>query len=183
MLLLNVGGGGRSLPERYAGWEQHLLDVDPGCEPDFCIDAKDIVGNGPLCEWYDAVYTSHTLEHFYQHDVPAVLAGFLYALKPGGLVDIVVPNLAECVREMQARGHDVNDVWYRVNGLPITFHDTLFGWSVAMRQGKMAYAHKCGFTGASLLAALTAAGFTDVQVVDAGANLMGKGRKEGAPCR
>ncbi len=177
--VLNVGGGAsRSLPPTYDGWEQLLLDIDPDVGADIVCDAKDLLSLE--ANSFDAVYCSHNLEHFYQHDVPAVLGGFLHVLKDTGFADIAVPNITNLLQEMVSRGHDINDIWYRTGGgLPITFHDVLFGWSQAMKGGNIYYSHKCGFTALSLGTALQAAGFQDVQVIDKGMNLQGLGYKKG----
>jgi len=173
--VLNVGGGpSRILPERYNGWHQDLLDIDPDVNPDICVDAlklKDL----ELQYKYDAIYNSHCLEHFYKHEVQTVLKGFLHALKDAGFVEIHVPNLLNLFQEILGRGLDVDDVWYRAggpNGAPISFHDVLYGWNHAMSNGNIFYSHKCGFTAVSLNKELVNAGFGSVYVQEQGANLM-----------
>ena len=176
MIVLNVGGGHRILPPHYEGWIQDLLDIDPDVSPDICCDAKKIaslVAEGR----YDAIYCSHNLEHFYQHDVPVVLGGFYHALKVGGFVEVRVPNINQLFLDIQAKHLDLMDVWYRVEGQPITFHDVLYGWHVAMKDGNLFYAHKCGFTAISLEAALIKANFTNVRVIENGMELLGIANK------
>ena len=44
MKVLNVGGGpSRIIPDRYDGWVQHLLDIDPAVNPNICMDALDLI--------------------------------------------------------------------------------------------------------------------------------------------
>jgi hypothetical protein len=177
MIVLNVGGGPtRSLPSEYDGWKQHLLDIDPSVNPDVCCDAKEMGNLAP--EDYDAVYCSHNLEHFYAHDVPVVLSGFMHVLKSGGFVHISVPNIKNLMQSMLAGNLDINDVWYRAGDNPITFHDVLYGWSAAMNKGNLFYSHKCGFTPLSLSKALNDAGFDKVRVLDQGANITAVGYKK-----
>lgn len=177
MNVLNVGGGPtRNLPAHYDGWKQDLLDIDPEVNPDIVCDAADMLGLA--ADQYDAVYCSHNLEHFYAHDVPKVLAGFLHVLKPGGFVEIGVPNVLALMRTMLANNLDITDTWYRAGPNAITFHDVLYGWSAQMAQGNLYYAHKSGFTEYSLGAALSAAGLVRIQVADLGANLRAVGHKE-----
>lgn len=180
MRVLNVGGGAnRSLPVLFAGYEQHVLDIDHTLEPDICCDATQIPEHVDEAT-YDAVYCSHALEHFYAHDVSKVLRGFNHALKDGGKVYVAVPNLRELMREMHARNLELTDVWYRTGeGHAISFHDVLYGWSEAMERGNLFYAHKCGFTKGSLEASLVEAGFKNVKAEEQGANLVGLGVK---PC-
>lgn len=179
MRVLNVGGGpSRVLPERYSGWSQDLLDIDPAVKPDVCCDAKQMSVLDP--QIYDAVYCSHNLEHFHQHEVPVVLAGFMHVLKPGGSVDISVPNVMDAFKQMLGRSLDINDVYYRVPAGPIRFHDVLYGWNAAMSRGNLFYAHKCGFSALSLDETVRSAGFAEVRVAEAGPNLFATGIK---PCR
>lgn len=178
MRLLNVGGGAsRALPPDFEGWEQDVLDIDESVKPDILGDARAIAESLPP-QIYDAVYCSHNLEHYYRHEVPQVLAGFRHVLKRDGFARISVPNLQNLISEIQSRNLDLDDVWYRVGGaLPVTFHDVLYGWSIAMSKGNLYYAHKCGFTPLSLEKTLTAAGFASVQVIDQGANILATARQ------
>lgn len=177
--VLNVGGGqSRDLPERYFGWKQDLLDIDEKVAPDILGDAREMLTLDR--DAYDAIYCSHNLEHYYQHEVPVVLAGFAHVLKPGGAVDIAVPNVMSVLKQMFERKLDISDVFYRVTGGPVRFHDVLYGWDAAMSRGNLYYAHKCGFSPLSLEQALRAAGFEQIQLADDGMNLFAAGIK---PCR
>ena len=121
---------------------------------------------------YDAVYCSHNLEHYYKHEVSSLLKQFKNVLNDTGFVDIYVPNLVELIEQVKTGNLDIDDVWYRVStGAPVTFHDVLYGWNVAMSQGNLYYAHKCGFTPLSLHKELCNAGFTDVKVFALGPNI------------
>lgn len=161
MIVLNVGGGGsRELPRRYAKWDQHLLDIDKNVKPDIVCDAKKMKKLKP--KQYDAVFCSHNLEHFYQHEVLAVLDGFLHVLKPEGFADIAVPNIQGLFKQVVEK--DINDMWYPAGPNPISFHDVIYGWGKALSEGNLYYAHKCGFSPKSLQSALLLAGFSDVHI-------------------
>lgn len=176
MIVLNVGGGSRNLPAQFDGWKQHLLDIDPNVNPDVCCDGATLGSRSALFGQYDAVYCSHNLEHYYWHDVPKVLSGFLKVLKAGGYAEIHVPNIKHLMQTIGSL--DIQDVWYRLaDGTPVTYHDVLYGWDRAMSNGNLFYAHKCGFTPISLMVALSDVGFRDIQIVDQGSNLMAKGYK------
>ena len=167
MLVLNVGGGaGRDLPEIYSGWEQELLDIDPGVNPDIVCDARDMLR---LERRYDSVYSSHCLEHFYIHEIPAVLAGFRHVLKPSGFVYSLVPDMTAVFRALQDR--DIGDVWYVSNAGPITFHDVIYGFGKQVEIGNLYYCHKTGFTEKSMAKAFGDAGFPAVLTSVDGANL------------
>ena len=161
--LLNVGGGSKAiaLPAPYAGFEQLLLDVDPKGSPDIVCDARKLttIDAGQ----FDAVYCSHNLEHYYRHDVPRVLAGFLHVLKNDGFAHIRVPDIREVMRVTVERGLDIDDTLYQSEVGPIMVLDVLYGYGVEIeRSGQDFYAHKTGFTQKSLLQALQRAGFSKV---------------------
>lgn len=174
--VLNVGGGrGRELPPEYNGWQQSLLDIDPLVNPDICCDARELITQLP--DAYDAIYCSHNLEHYFQHDVPTVLTGFRHILKPGGFVHIRVPNITSLMQHMLKNNLDINDVWYRAGMLPITFHDVMFGWSREVETGNEFYCHKTAFTLLSLSTVLESNGFRDITLGETGLEIMAKGYK------
>ncbi len=165
--VLNVGGGSKTIaiPEHYQGWQHLLLDIDARGEVDVVLDARDL----ELLEsgQFDAVYCSHNLEHYYAHDVRMVLAGFAHVLKPEGFVEIRVPDIEGVARTMLERGLDIEDTLYVAQVGPITVRDVFYGYGREIEQsGQDFYAHKTGFTRASLTGALQRAGFTIVRALD-----------------
>jgi SAM-dependent methyltransferase len=161
--VLNVGGNnkGIALPAHFSGFEHLLLDIDPGVAPDILCDARELatLAGGQ----FDAIYCSHNLEHYYRHDVPKVLAGFLHVLRDGGFAQIVVPDLGGVMHETVARGLDLEDVLYESPGGPVMVLDVLYGYGAQIeRSGQDFLAHKTGFTRRSLLAALERAGFSNM---------------------
>jgi predicted SAM-dependent methyltransferase len=158
------------VPRHYAGWDQVLLDIDPEVKPDVCLDALKISTMKPA--QYDAVFCSHNLEHFYRHDVPTVLAGFQHVLKRGGWAEIAVPDVQALMESMVREGKDLESMWYRCSGGPISYHDVLYGWNAMMEEGNLFYSHKCGFTEKSLGRVLREAGFASVRIARDGYNLV-----------
>ncbi len=161
--LLNVGGSNKSipLPPHFAEFEHLLLDIDPRGSPDICCDARQLQTIGK--EKFEAIYCSHNLEHYYRHDVPKVLAGFLHVLKDGWFVHIRVPDINELMRATIERGLDIDDVIYVSPAGPIMVLDVLYGYSVEIeRSNQDFFAHKTGFTEKSLIKALLNSGFSTV---------------------
>ena len=160
--VLDVGGGHRdnALPPHYAGWQRLMLDVDPNAEPDVLLDARQL-RRLPAAQ-FDAVYCSHNLEHYHEHEVAQVLAGFAHVLKsPAGFVEIRVPDVQAVAQEIAGRGRDMGDTLYTSPAGPIRVVDVLYGYGRAIEQsGVDFYAHKTGFTRRSLRLALEAAGFS-----------------------
>lgn len=184
--VLNVGGNSKAipLPPQYAGFEHLLLDIDPRGAPDIVCDARELATLQP--GRFDAVYCSHNLEHYFRHEVPRVLAGFLHVLKEGGFAHIVVPDLGEVMRVAAQRQLDVEDVLYQSPAGPITVLDVLYGYHVEIaRSGRDYFAHKTGFTQRSLLNALHGAGYRNVYSATGNLEVSAvafKGRPDPANC-
>jgi len=103
--VLNVGGNSKEIPipPHYNGWNHLLLDIDPKGKPDVVCDARELTTLA--ANRYDAIYCSHNLEHYHQHELPKVLGGFLHLLKDDGFAEIHVPDMqAFCSRRWPTRG-------------------------------------------------------------------------------
>jgi hypothetical protein len=158
--VLNVGGHDKRipLPPHYAGFEHLMLDIDPAAAPDILCDAREL--SKLESSQFDAVYCAHNLEHYYRHDVPKVLAGFLHVLKDNGFAQVIVPDIAEVMRTAVAKGLDLEDVLYQSPAGPIKVLDVLWGWSAQIESsGQEFFAHKTGFTEKSLVATIQRSGF------------------------
>jgi len=161
--VLNVGGNSKSIPipPHYGSWNHLLLDIDPRRDVDVVCDARELPALASA--QFDAVYCSHNLEHYFRHEVPGVLAGFLHVLKPDGFAEIRVPDLPAVFRRMTDGGLELTDVLYESPAGPIQVIDVIYGWGREIEEsGNAFYAHKTGFSRKSLGEALLAAGFVDV---------------------
>src|ERR1700742_3337904 len=95
--VLNAGSGGQSsrgIGPIFASpeWEEVRLDVDPSVDPTAVgsiTDMKHLFETG----YFDAIWSSHTLEHLFSHDVPTALGEFKRVLKPDGFALIMCPDL------------------------------------------------------------------------------------------
>ena len=166
--VLSVGGSSREvpLPGEYDGWEIFVLDIDARREPDIVCDARDL--KRLPAGLYDAVYCSHNLEHYFEHDVPRVLAGFVHVLKPSGFAHIRVPDMGALMRTVAEKDMDIDDVLYESPAGPIRVKDVIYGYSIEIeRSGSDFFAHKTGFTRQSLKTALRDCGFAHVFVTSA----------------
>jgi len=162
--VLNVGGNSKQIPipDHYRGWNHLLLDIAPGPEVDVLLDARKL--SDYHGDKFDSVYSSHNLEHFYPYDVPKVLSGFMQVLKPGGFVDVRVPDLNSVLQAVVERGMELDDVLYVSPAGPISAHDVIYGWGAEIeRSGVDFFAHKRGFSAKSLSLALEKAGFVQVR--------------------
>jgi len=168
--LLHAGSGWRNanpLPEIYANqeWSEIRLDIDPSVQPDIVGDIRNMpqVHTGA----YDAVYSSHNLEHLYPHETTYALAEFYRTLKPGGHALVVCPDL-QAVAQYIANGKILEPVYISPAG-PIAPMDMLFGHRPSLAAGNAHMAHHSGFTDQSIAAALEEAGFENVRVEKRGA--------------
>jgi SAM-dependent methyltransferase len=163
--VLNVGGGSKEIPISpwYDDWSHLLLDIDPKTGADVVLDARNLMTlPGGM---FEAIYCSHNLEHYYQHDVLKVLAGFLHVLKPDGFAEIHVPDMQLVMQHCVENGGDIHGILYESAGGPISVHDVMYGWGKQIAaSGVDFYAHKTGFTPRSLREALLAGGFAEVWI-------------------
>jgi len=158
--VLSVGGSSREvpLPREYDGWRIVVLDIDATRGPDIVCDARELTRIEAA--QYDAVYCSHNLEHYFEHEVPCVLGGFLHVLKPAGFVHIRVPDMGALVRTVAEQNLDIDDVLYGSPAGPIRVKDVIYGYAVEIaRSGSDFFAHKTGFTRKSLKTTLRDCGF------------------------
>jgi len=162
--ILHAGCGGEPLPPWLDGAEVRL-DLDPTVAPDIVASMTDMGAIGP----YDAVYSSHSLEHLYPHEVPRALAEFRRVLAPGGAAIIIVPDLEDVAA--------TDEVLYIAAGGPIAGLDLIYGCRALLRDNSL-MAHHTGFVASTLTKALQEAGFQSIRVErQSGWNLMGVGVK------
>jgi SAM-dependent methyltransferase len=157
--VLHVGCGApgkeKLPPEFRAGWREIRLDIDPEVSPDFVASMTDmtVISDSAV----DAVYSSHNLEHLYPHEVPVALREMRRVLKPEGFVMIRLPDLQEVARHV-AEGKLEDPLYVSPMG-PIAPLDIMFGHRSSLANGNTFMAHRTGFTGETLGAALINAGF------------------------
>jgi len=161
--VLNVGGNSKKIPipPHYDGWQHLLLDIDARRGVDVVWDARELGGFDAAR--FDAVYCSHNLEHYYRHEVPRVLAGFLHVLRPGGFAEIRVPDLGAVFRKLASDELDLEDELYDSPAGSIAAIDVIYGYAKEIEaSGRDFFAHKTGFTAKTLVATLQRAGFQEV---------------------
>ena len=161
--VLHVGCGGTPLPPDFPPdqWEEVRLDINPDVKPDIVASITDMSCIDDAS--YEALYSSHNLEHLYAHEVPAALNEFRRVLKPGAQLFVAVPDL-QAVAEQVAGGNLTGSLYESPSG-PVAAIDILFGFRICIVAGNGHYCHRTGFTADSLLKLLGEAGFREVQVV------------------
>jgi hypothetical protein len=140
-----------------------LLDIVPSGNPDIVGDAREL--HELPASTYDAIYCSHNLEHYYPHEVPAVLAGFRHVMKEDAFVHLRVPDVGSVMRTAVEKNLDINDTPDTSSAGPSTVRDVIYGYAPHIEQsGNDFYAHKTGFSQKALIAAHTAQGVTKASV-------------------
>lgn len=163
--VLHVGCGAQApgkLHPAFEGedWRELRLDIDPAVLPDIVATMTDM---SPVADAsVDAIFSSHNLEHLYPHEVPVALREFRRVLTPEGFALITLPDLQEVARLVASDGLEVTAYLSALG--PIQPLDILFGYRGALAGGNLFMAHHTGFTGASLINALHAAGFAATTV-------------------
>ena len=162
--VLHVGCGplaAEKLHESFRGndWIEVRLDINPGANPDIVASITDM-SVIPLGS-FDALYSSHNLEHLAPHELPAALKEFYRVLKPAGFALITLPDLQQAA-EYIAVGRAEETVLMTNKG-PITPLDMLYGFRPFLAANPF-MAHRFGYTAATLEKALRDAGFLHVCV-------------------
>ncbi len=159
--VLDAGAGPKSnsrLHPIFAGWTVVRLDINPAVQPDIIGTITDLRARIPNAS-FDAIWSSHNIEHLHTFEVPAALNEFKRILKPDGFAFMTCPDL-EQIGKLIAGG-DVERTIYQSPAGPINVLDMLFGHSASIARGNTYMAHNTGFTVNNLGAALQAAGFRE----------------------
>ena len=137
-------------------WKEIRLDIDEGVKPDI-VSSITNMPDVPT-ESVDAIYTSHTIEHLYAHEVALALKEFLRVLKPKGHLVLTCPDIQK-ICALVAEDKLLETAYVSPAG-PITPFDVLFGFRKQIAQGNLFMAHKSGFTKKVLYHTLLGAGFS-----------------------
>ena len=160
-ILLNVGcgpvGDVDRIPAffRSGDWSEVRLDIDPTVEPDIVASITDL--SCILPESVDAIWSSHNLEHLYDHQVSQALREFLRILKPEGFLYLKVPDLHAIAEIIVSGGLDT--VAYESAAGPIAPIDMIYGHRSSLAAGNYFMAHHTGFTPQILQRVLAKTGF------------------------
>lgn len=163
--VLHVGCGVHrddKLPEEYRtdSWQEVRLDINPNVAPDIIGDIRhlDMIENGS----FDAVYSSHNLEHLYYHEAITALREFYRVLVVGGHLLAACPDLQQVAR-LIAEDRLMEPVFFPPAG-PVAPIDMVYGYRPGLARGNHFMAHKCGFTSSSLRKVLEETGFGDIRI-------------------
>jgi len=175
--LLHVGCGPKTQANTHPAfhdprqWAETRLDIDPEAKPDIVASMTDMSMVDD--EQFDAIFSSHNLEHLYPHEVPVALAEFRRVLKPTGFALVMVPDLQR-VGELIAE-NKLEDPAYMSPSGPICPVDMLYGFRPSLAEGNLFMAHRMGFTRKTLAQYFLRAGFAAVTAQRDGFDLFALG--------
>jgi predicted SAM-dependent methyltransferase len=94
--LLHVGCGeaaSEQLPSVFQDgtWREVRLDIEPAVKPDIIGSITDMSMVPSEC--FDAVYSSHNIEHLFPHEVQGAVREFARVLVPDGFALIICPDI------------------------------------------------------------------------------------------
>ena len=136
-------------------WKETRLDIDKDVSPDILGTLTDMntVATGSV----DAIYSSHSIEHIFPHEIAIALKEFYRVLNDDGIVVITCPDI-QSVGEALTQDKLLEPIYESPMG-PVTPFDILYGHRETTTDGNIFMAHKSGFTYSILDKVLSEAGF------------------------
>ena len=164
--VLNVGSGPAQgnlhVGFRESWWKEIRLDIDAAVRPDIVGSLSELqrfVAEGT----FDAIWSSHSLEHLHTHEIVPALRGFRRALKANGFALVTCPDLTAVAKFMLQE--NVEAIAYQAAVGPIRALDMIYGHARSISEGKTYMAHNTGFTVERLGRVALDAGFPEVRVM------------------
>jgi predicted SAM-dependent methyltransferase len=162
--VLNAGSGPKSIRKLNAvfdpaSWQEIRMDLDPTVEPDVIGSMTDMRAHFDA-QSFDAIWSSHSLEHLYSHEIPIALSEFRRVVRVDGFALITCPDLETVMTLFLEHGSD--HVVYQSAAGAITPLDMMFGHSLSIASGNVHMAHRSGLTSERLGELLLRAGFAEV---------------------
>lgn len=166
MRVINLGSGAAirsNFNEVFAdrNWQITRLDIDPAVKPDIvgsAVDMRGLVAD----ETFDAAWSSHQIEHIYEHEVVPCLGEIRRILKSHGFALVTCPDI-EAIAETIAKG-TFDEAVYDSPAGPIRPLDMLYGHQKSISAGNHHMGHRTGFTADRLGRLAMEAGFAEARV-------------------
>jgi hypothetical protein len=152
---LNIGAGGTKRPGFVS------VDVRPDSGADIISTAWDLAGIAD--QTVEEIYSRHMLEHLDPDDARRALVKWLNVLKPGGVLNVIVPDLEFHARQLL--GTATSSV---VSDQESHAFAGFYGWRDVSRGGNKEDTHRWGYTARTLTLELKQAGFGDIARVTIG---------------
>lgn len=139
-------------------WEEVRMDAAPEANPDVVSTLLDMAQLEDAS--FDAVFTAHSLERLYPHQVGPALANILRVLKDDGYLIVACSDLqAACALIAEDK---LLEPAYESPAGPVAPIDILYGFRPALAAGMERHACNCGFTSRALMGTLGQVGFASL---------------------
>lgn len=140
-------------------WEEITLDIDERNNPDIIAsmdDLSDVASNS-----FDAIYSSHNIEHLFYHQALTAIKEFYRILKPTGYIYVLCPDIISACEALIEKGP--NEPLYKtLNNSYVAAADIIYGWRGPIEQGNEFMAHKFGYSEKTLISAFQHGGFSNI---------------------
>lgn len=161
--VVNVGcGPSRKLTRSpmFHDWRQVRVDIEASVQPDIIADLTDLspIETGSA----DALWSSHCLEHLYQHQVLGALGEFHRVIADDGFIIVLVPDLQAVAGRIVA-DQFIEPIYESPAGT-VTAHDMFYGFGPAIAEGQTSMAHRCGFTPSTIVAFMNGTSFAEYAI-------------------
>lgn len=150
---------------RTHGWQEVRLDIDARLSPDLVGTVSDMRALVPDRS-FDAIWSSHNVEHLHTHEVLPAFRELARVLKPDGFALITCPDL-QAIAALIVEGKAESTIYTAPAG-PITTLDMLYGHSASIASGNVYMAHNTGFTADRMARVCLDAGFAEVRTCKGG---------------
>ena len=144
--VLHVGCGGSEIHPLFKDYKETRLDIDSRHNPDIVASMVDLGDIGT----YDAIYSSHCLEHLSEDDTIKALSEFKRVLNDNGFCFILLPDLEDV--------KPTDDVILQAPSGDITGNDMYYGHHEFIKTNPF-MVHLSQFTELKLLDSFNKAGF------------------------
>ena len=144
-------------------WDEVRLDIDPSVNPDIVSSIQDM--SVIDSDTFDAVYSSHNIEHIHSFDVHKTFSEINRVLNNDGFLILTCPDL-KAVCSLIADGKILDKLYDSPSG-PIYPLDIISGHQKSLFLGKNFMAHKNGFTVESITAFMQSSNFMSFIVGEA----------------
>tara|TARA_B100000579_G_scaffold255831_1_gene210573 strand:- start:801 stop:1400 length:600 start_codon:yes stop_codon:yes gene_type:complete len=145
-----------------SSWSEVRLDINKDVKPDIIGSMTDL--SNVKKNSYDAVFSSHSIEHLFAHEVEIALKEFHSVLNEDGFVVITCPDL-KSVSKLVIEDKLYEKAYESPAG-PISPIDMIYGHRGFIEKGDHYMSHKSGFTLKNLLGVLKHCGFQSVAGIE-----------------
>lgn len=166
--VLNAGSGGPNNGALHPAfrnelWKEVRLDIDASAQPDI-VGSFSQMGGIVANASFDAVWSSHSLEHLHTYQVIPALREFRRVLKNSGFALVTCPDL-KAIATLMLNSHS-EAIAYQSKAGPIRVLDMIYGHARSIAEGHTSMAHNTGFTIERLGRVAIEAGFAEVRVME-----------------